>query len=239
MTALTRLKRVEHPFVRDGLLRGRAAIEYARKGHVVRTRKVREYLAATDEPKLQVGTGPNSIAGWLNSDLISGDVYVDLARPLPFPDATFQYVFGEHIIEHLPEAKGASFIGEARRVLRPGGVLRLVTPDLRKLIELYEGRSPWIGEEDYRRFMCGVTGKAYEQPARILNDLMRLWGHRYIYDEPDLVAKLEAAGFRQVDRRPTSESEYPALRGIERHGERFGALDWENDAEAMVIEAVK
>lgn len=234
-----RLKRVEHPAARDALLYARASVEYARAGHAVRRRRVREYLAAADEPKLQIGAGPNPLAGWLNTDIVSGDVYVDLARPLPLPDASFRYAFGEHVIEHLPERTGAALCAELRRVLVPGGVLRLTTPDLRKIIALYDDRNSAVSRADYARFLERVTGKTYDQPCRLLNDYLRLWGHRYVYDEADLTQKLLAAGFSRVERRSPGESEHAALRGVERHGARFGAEAWANHAEAMCLEATK
>lgn len=236
MTGLiTRLKRTESPILRDLLLRARGSAHWAAKGHLVRKRIVREYLASTDEPRLQIGTGPLSLPGWLNSDLISADVYLDVTRPLPLPDASFAYAFGEHLIEHVPEATGARLLRELHRVLRPGGVLRLTTPDLRKLVALYEDRNPVISREDYARFLDSETGKVHERGAQIFNDYLRLWGHRYVYDEEDLTAKLLAAGFVEVVREETGESRHEALRGLERHG----GADWVNRAEAMCLEATR
>jgi 2-polyprenyl-3-methyl-5-hydroxy-6-metoxy-1,4-benzoquinol methylase len=63
----------------------------------------------------------------LNSDLISGEIYLDLTRPLPLPDECFTYVFGEHVIEHIPEGVAVALLGELHRVLRPGGVLAAST----------------------------------------------------------------------------------------------------------------
>jgi predicted SAM-dependent methyltransferase len=228
-----RLKRTENPLVRSFLLRARGSAHWVTHGHVVRRRVVERYLASTPEPRLQIGTGPLSLPGWLNSDLISADVYLDLTRPLPLPDASFAYVFGEHLIEHLSEQDVERLLGEVHRILRPGGVLRLTTPDLRKLLALYEDRNPVIDREAYTRFLDEETGKRHETPAQVLNDQLRLWGHRFIYDEDDLTRKLGAAGFEQIGRREPGESEHEALRGVERHG----SAEWVNRAEAMCIEA--
>ena len=228
-----RLKRTESPLLRDALLRARGYAHWAVRGHVVRSRTVARYLASTGEPKLQIGTGPLSLEGWLNSDLISAEIYLDLTRPLPLPDASFAYVFGEHLIEHLSEGDVERLLGELRRILRPGGVLRLTTPDLRKLLAIYEDRNPVIDREAYTRFLDAETGKRHETPAQILNDQLRLWGHRFIYDEEDLARKLERAGFSGVVRREPGESDHAALRGVERHG----SAEWINRAEAMCIEA--
>jgi predicted SAM-dependent methyltransferase len=173
--------------------------------------------------------------GWLNSDLISGDLYLDLERPLPLPDASFAYVFGEHVIEHLPDRAGERLLAEIHRVLRPGGVLRLTTPDLRKIIALYEDRNPVIGRDEYAEFLTRETGRPHDRACQLFNDYMRLWGHRWIYDEEDLSARLLGAGFARVERHETGESPHGPLRGLERHG----GADWVNKAEAMCLEAVR
>lgn len=230
-----RLKRTESPIARDVLLRARGAAHWATSGHVVRRRAVARYLAAEPEPKLQIGTGPLSLPGWLNSDLIAADVYLDLTRRLPLPDSSFAYVFGEHLIEHLSERDVESLLAELRRIIRPGGVLRLTTPDLQKLIALYEDRNPVIDRDAYTRFLDEETGKRHTTPAQVLNDQLRLWGHRFIYDETDLREKLERAGFVDVERQEPGESRHEALRGLERHG----GAEWVNRAEAMCVEATR
>jgi predicted SAM-dependent methyltransferase len=232
---VTRLKRTEGPLLRAGLLRARGSAHYLARGHVVRRRLVERYLASEREPRLQIGSGPSTMPGWLNSDLIAGDLYLDLTRPLPLPSGSFAYVFGEHVIEHLSEPAGAALLSELRRILRPGGVVRLTTPDLRKMIALYEDRNPVISLEDYARFLDDITGKRHESACQVLNDYLRLWGHRFVYDEEDLRAKLHDAGFEQVARCEPGESEHAPLRGLESHG----GMDWVNKAEAMCIEAVR
>lgn len=226
-------RRTEHPLSRDLLLRVRGLAHYLEHGHLARRRVVREYLSSEAVPRLHLGAGPVRLAGWLNSDLISGEVYLELGRRMPFPDATFAYAFGEHVIEHLFEDRAQTSLRELRRVLRPGGVLRLTTPDLRKIIAIYEDRNPVVRREAYARFLDDETGKRHDQPCQILNDYLRLWGHRYVYDEQDLRARLEGAGFEDVERIEPGESRHPLLRGLERHG----GADWVNRAEAMCLEA--
>lgn len=73
-------------------------------------------------------------AGWINADHnpSARDVqHVDLLAPLPFPDKTFDVVYHSQFIEHLPDDRALAFMNECHRILRPQGVLRVVTPDLR------------------------------------------------------------------------------------------------------------
>jgi predicted SAM-dependent methyltransferase len=230
-----RLKRTESPTLRYALLRGAGAARWTTHGHVVRARKTRRYLASTPDPALHIGAGPMRLPGWLNSDLIAGDIQLDVARRFPLPDESFAYAFGEHLIEHLPQETGELMISELHRVLRPGGVLRLTTPDLKKIIAIYEDRNPDVSRAEYSQYLGRLTAKHYDQPCEVFNDYLRLWGHRYVYDEQDLRARLLAVGFSEVIRVEPGESEHERLRGVERHGTE----EWVNRAEAMCLEATR
>lgn len=63
------------------------------------------------------------------------DLQVDVADldadPLPYPDASFDLVSCTEVIEHLRDFRGA--LREMHRVLRPGGVLVLSTPNVLNL----------------------------------------------------------------------------------------------------------
>ncbi len=203
-------------------------------GHGLRRLAVSRYLGSAAEPKLQVGTGTFPLPGWLNSDILTCDVHLDISRRLPLPDDAFSYVYAEHVIEHVSDVAGVRALREFHRVLRPGGVLRLTTPDLKRLIAIYENRNPVVSCADYATFLTDWTGKPHERPCEVLNGAMRRWGHRYIYDEEDLTVKLVAAGFVDVRRFEPGESDRLALRGLERHGP-----EWLNPAEALCLEAKK
>lgn len=59
--------------------------------------------------------------------------------PLPFADATFDVVVSNQVIEHVHDP--AAYLKECDRVLRPGGVLFVVTPD--RTTRLYAWQVPW------------------------------------------------------------------------------------------------
>ena len=110
--------------------------------------QIRNYLNNRHEPRcLQVGGGRHDINGWLNGDLIGGDIYLDARRPLPFADGTFDYVFTEHFLEHLSLNDGVFFLQEAYRILKPGGVLRQSTPSIAARIDIYLDRHPGVSRE--------------------------------------------------------------------------------------------
>src|SRR5206468_428856 len=109
------------------------------------------YLAEAGEKKLQIGCGKALLDGWLNTDIrqdIPGICYLDATQPFPIPDDQFDCIFTEHVIEHLPYADGASMLRESLRVLKPGGKIRIATPDLKKILALYGGQ-PTVEQERY------------------------------------------------------------------------------------------
>ena len=89
---------------------------------------------------LNIGCGERWHPSWVNVDVApraASVIAADAARGLPFPDAHFDAVYHSHVIEHIRRADVPRFIGECRRVLKPQGVLRVATPDLERLSELY------------------------------------------------------------------------------------------------------
>lgn len=218
-----------------GLSRFIRTYHYLLHGHLLRTLRVRRYLRSTEEPRVQLGGGPNLLDGWLNSDLVHGEIYLNATRRFPLPDASLAYVFSEHMIEHVSESQGLHMIRESYRVLRPGGVLRVTTPDLQKVITIYEDDNPSVSLREYLSFLDEtLPSDAHPRAAQMLNTYMRAWGHRFVYDEEDLTAKLLDAGFSQVKRVEPGESEHAVLRGVETH-----EPPWANAAEAMCLEATR
>ena len=68
--------------------------------------------------------------------------YVDLTRPLPFPGNSVSAVFSSHVFEHLFSDEVGRLIAEIHRVLAPGGVCRVVVPDLDKIVAGYDRERP-------------------------------------------------------------------------------------------------
>jgi SAM-dependent methyltransferase len=56
----------------------------------------------------------------------------DLARGIPFPDQSIDAVYHSHTLEHLDRATAKRFLSEVLRVLKPGGIHRIVVPDLER-----------------------------------------------------------------------------------------------------------
>lgn len=89
---------------------------------------------------LNFGCGTAVHQDWVNLDSsadLPGVIRHDLRRRLPFPDESFDAVYGSHVLEHLEPDAAAQLLGECHRVLRPGGIARIVVPDLEAIARLY------------------------------------------------------------------------------------------------------
>src|SRR5947208_1222158 len=92
---------------------------------------------------LNVGCGHRFHRDWINLDIKPCDPRVmkwDVTCGLPFPDRHFDAVYHSHVVEHIRRLDVAAFLRECYRVLRPRGIMRIVTPDLERLCELYLAR---------------------------------------------------------------------------------------------------
>ncbi len=90
--------------------------------------------------KLNIGCGDHFHADWCNIDVRSTEPSVleyDVRKGLPFDDDSFDFIYHSHVLEHLTNFDGERLMIECRRVLRPGGVLRVVVPDLETIATLY------------------------------------------------------------------------------------------------------
>lgn len=89
---------------------------------------------------LNIGCGAHFHTDWANIDVqpqSSAVMGFDARTPLPYPDACFDMVYHSHVLEHLPRTAAPGFVADCRRVLKPGGVLRIAIPDLECIAREY------------------------------------------------------------------------------------------------------
>ncbi len=203
-----------------------------------------EYLQGQEPHRLEIGAGTNRRPGWLTTDLhadpATGDTPIlalDATEYFPIPSDSFDSIYTEHMIEHISFENGVTMLGECYRVLKPHGVLRIVTPSLGFLYRIMApDRSRF--EDSYREW--AVRTFVPEAPsvtnAFFLNNFMRAWGHTFIYDRETLCLALRIAGFERISECSLNESEHVAMRNLENEARmpaEFLAL------ESMVMEGVK
>jgi predicted SAM-dependent methyltransferase len=205
-------------------------------------RLIREYFRTHELRKLHVGAGFTTLEGWLCTDLeprYNSSVFLDATKPFPFEDATFDYVYSEHMIEHIPWTDGLFMLSECFRVLKPGGSVRIATPDMKVLLDLYSGEHRPLADQ----YMHWITDRFLEgvhvyKPQFVINNAFTNWGHRFLFDAETLGIALAQSGFEDVRQVASGESTDPQLRGLESHGKYIGD-EAMADFETMVFEARK
>jgi len=153
--------------------------------------------------------------------------WADAVRHIPVADNSADVVYTSHMVEHLTREEAASFYAEAKRVLKPGGVLRVAVPNLDYHINLYRDNA------DPDAFMDGLC--VVSEPTRgivgtLKHSLVGERHHQWMYNGPSMRRALEEASF--VD-----ATEYaPGETGIADPG----ALDLaERAPESVFVEARK
>jgi SAM-dependent methyltransferase len=89
---------------------------------------------------LNVGCGRRFHPAWENLDVAPHHRSVrraDIVDGIPYPDQHFDVVYHSHVLEHIRPKDVPAFLRECHRVLKPGGITRIATPDLEQLCAVY------------------------------------------------------------------------------------------------------
>jgi predicted SAM-dependent methyltransferase len=206
--------------------------ELAGKRRAAARRRRREAQLAAElaagGTKLHVGASDVELPGWIDSD-ISGAArcYLDAAEPWPMAPGALSHVFADDFIEHLTIDDGRRFLREALRALKPGGTIRLTTPDAERTARLYL-EAPDDLLDRHRR-----SGYRVEHRVDLIRIAFMENGHwlGQPYDDEALRAELLSAGFGNVRRCRAGESRDPVLQGLESRAEPV------EDAVMLTLEA--
>jgi SAM-dependent methyltransferase len=90
--------------------------------------------------KLNFGCGQRFAKGWVNIDFHSAHPEVrrvNLLRRLPYPDGCFDVVYSSHVLEHFTLQTAEAILREAWRILKTGGLIRVIVPDLENTCREY------------------------------------------------------------------------------------------------------
>jgi SAM-dependent methyltransferase len=234
-----------------------------------RQKYLEAYFREHEIVKLQIGAGNNRLDGWINSDLEPTSdqiIFINTLEKLPFDDHPVDYVFCEHMIEHINYQGGLFMLRECYRIMKPGGKIRIATPDAEKIAGLFDPQKT----SNQKRYLewssrVGIGLYSFEKsemkkrrpewdidPVHIntyfpdasqdsvcfvVNNFFRSYGHQFLYDVKTLTAALCEAGFINVAQYSPGKSNDINLQGLEAHYRVIGQEM--NFFETMVLEGTR
>lgn len=140
--------------------------------------------------RLHLGCGTRFIPGFLHVDAQHHphvDLVADVAKLDMIADATVDLIYASHVLEHFGRWQFRAVLSEWRRVLKPGGVLRLAVPDFAACAKLYYEKGLADGLNGLIGLICGGQRDSHDF-------------HQMIFDEPFLTHELTGLGFKRVRR---------------------------------------
>lgn len=190
--------------------------------------------------KLNLGCGPQVLDGWVNVDYALGarlmkvplfrainrklgffnvdwdeKIFVhDLTKAFPWRSGSVDVAYSSHTLEHLSREDGRRFLSECHRVLRDGGVIRIVVPDLRSYVDAYSKGQ--IKADDFLEKLDVLYTSSTSGLKRKLAPFIQ-FPHKCMYDNQRLVDVLNEMGFDAHVRAPF-DSEIDDIRRIELDG---------------------
>lgn len=198
---------------------------------------------APKQIKVNIGCGLSGIDGWVNLDnsptiLLSRipllrrvlnlpawpkDVRrCDVRKGLPFASGSAECIYSSHTFEHFTYDESLKIAKECSRVLRPGGVLRIVVPDLELIAREYlNDTDPMAAQTFIGRLALKQSVHDWIHPGS---------HHSQMLDGRCLVRMLQDAGFAQPQIRAFGESAIPEISRLDLEVRR---------SESVYVEAIR
>ena len=200
-----------------------------------------------EQVKLNLGCGNQTPEGWVNIDYAFGARFAkipffrainkkiclcqmewddqikvhDLRRTFPFDDASVDIIYTSHTVEHFSKQEGERFLKECHRVLKPGGIIRVVVPDLETIISDYSsGKTSADMFLDKLYVVCDTSGMGFFK--RLLANQIA-FPHKCMYDTRTMLSRLRDVGV-QAESRGAFESDIADIAQIESEERTKGAV---------------
>ena len=178
--------------------------------------------------KLHIGCGKHILTGWDNLDY----PHIDARKHLNYSDNSIDYIFHEHMLEHLDEVDGFNFIKECYRILKPSGKMRISIPSFDGFIDCYNNweNDELVPEEFKKKYRSrtdflnkAILGEAAGVESKMLSvdwNVQHLnnnesW-HKYYYTKEDICDKLRISGFSKIEFKEKHISDDVNLQKLER-----------------------
>lgn len=173
-----------------------------------------------EKTKINLGSGPDGIDGWDNLDwgllpLVSKFGIIqkilikvglldknyllswpkirlcDIRGKLPYTDNSIEQVYCSHVLEHLEKWQTINLLKEVKRILKKGGIMRIVLPDLKKILEVYSKN----GADQFCRVLWGFDKDI--KPNNLIKSLQRKFirPHQWMYNKKSFEEVIKISGF--------------------------------------------
>lgn len=199
---------------------------------------------APAELKLNIGCGTSGVEGWVNIDnsptiLLSRlpwgrrifrtpdwprDVRrMDVRKRIAYPDSSVSCIYSSHTFEHFTYEESSAVTRECFRILKRGGILRIVVPDLAIAVREYlsDTADPKASHRFVGRLLLGGSWRDLLHPGA---------HHQQMFDARSLVHMLKEAGFAAPEVREFGDSRMADIERIELESRR---------QESLYVECVK
>jgi predicted SAM-dependent methyltransferase len=153
--------------------------------------------------KVNLGCGPSRIEGWvtwfrkllIELNLLAKNyetkwpplALVDIRRKLPLRDQSVDFIYCSHVLEHFEKWQSESILKECKRVLKKTGIIRVILPDLKLMIDQFNSA------EEFCRQFYGYN----KDQKRWYKIFVR--GHQWMYDKKSIIKEIKKAGFGKVN----------------------------------------
>jgi len=148
--------------------------------------------------------------GFLNVDFFKFkkeiDLALDLRFPVPLKSRAWRGIYAHHLLEHLPYKRACSFLKECYRLLRPGGILRIIVPDGEKIMRLYCSRIPEEKRSLIRLFPNIKPFKTTMEAVSYLFYGGKFNTHLVTWDYETLAYRLKEVGFKKIVKKSAGQS---------------------------------
>ena len=146
----------------------------------------------------------------------------NVLKGLPFAEGQVDFIYSSHTFEHFTYEQSLALTKECLRVLKPGGILRIVVPDLARLVNDYlADPAPMASHRLIQRLLLAHTWRDLLHPGA---------HHSQMFDARSLVAMMREAGFKDPVRSSFGESRIPSVLSVELE---------ERKSESLYVEAEK
>jgi predicted SAM-dependent methyltransferase len=200
--------------------------------------QVNSDMTDAKELKLNIGCGTSGIEGWVNIDnspsiLLSrlplgkrvfrtpdwprGVRRVDVRKRIPFPEETVASIYSSHTFEHFTYDESLAVARECYRVLRRGGILRIVVPDLGIIARDYlaDEANPLASHRFVSRLLLTSN----------VRDILHAGAHhKQMFDGRSLCHMLREAGFAAPELSAFGSSRIAEIAEIELESRRSESL---------------